>query len=450
MDVEGNDLRRRWDQFSDDERSELMTPLDDVLEGEDGNALLDGLQQAGRDQAALAAMRFEQVHLFRRHREGSADSRRHAADLFARSVRAELAAALDLPERSAEALLARSTMLVEALPATLAALRSGRFSERHAVVLADEAAGLPDDLRGEFEARALFWAERLRVGLFERKVQQLRELLVGEQLAERHDDARRRRDVHVEPGPDGMGWLSAYLPNPELLGIRNKLENIARSLDVEGEERSRAQLRADAVIDLLLDEGRLLPPGTSEAELRAPVKHRGVVAEVSVVVPALTLMGRAAEPGMLEGTVPMDDESARRLAGTASGFTRILTHPETGAVLSFGKDRYQVPPELKRYLRVRDETCRFVGCARPARFCDIDHTVPWADVGETTHTNLAHLCRGHHKVKDAGWQVSQARDGTGRLDWTSPLGREYSTHATAPLGGRLQAQVDWLDDPPPF
>ncbi len=169
---------------------------------------------------------------------------------------------------------------------------------------------------------------------------------------------------------------------------------------------------------------------------------------------------------MLEGGIPIDAETARELAGNATGFTRILTHPETGVTLSFGKDRYEVPTALKRYLRYRDQTCRFIGCTRKAKFCDIDHTVPWAGTGMTTHENLAHLCRSHHRVKDAGWAVTQAQDGSGTLTWTSPLGREYSTAAVHPIGGKAgplqnpsggggasrgaKAQTEWLDDPPPF
>ena len=37
-------------------------------------------------------------------------------------------------------------------------------------------------------------------------------------------------------------------------------------------------------------------------------------------------------------------------AAGAPSFTRILVHPEIGAVLSIGRDRYTVPKELKRFL----------------------------------------------------------------------------------------------------
>ena len=449
MEIEGAG-GQLW-ELSDAEQRALTDDLDlGAIDLEEGDALLDGLQQGQRDQALAAAFRFAQVDRFRRHREAATAGRPDPNGMFARSLRAEIAAALSLPNRTVETLLARARILVDQLPATLSLLRAGRFSERHAVIIADESVGLTDAERVVFEADVLPYAERMRAGLFERKARQLRELVHGADLAERHEEARQRRDVTIDPGRDGMGWLSGYLPNAELVAIDNRLNAIARSLQVDGEERTLPQLRADAFIDTMLDEGRLLPPGQSESELRTPVKHRGFRAEVSLVVPALTVMGKAATPGMLEGGCPVDADTARRIAGTASGFTRILTHPETGVVLPFGKDRYQVPPELKRYLRYRDQTCRFVGCGRRARFCDIDHTIPWAGPGLTAHDNLAHLCRGDHKVKDAGWSVTQARDGSGTLTWTSPLGRTYPTEADKPLGGTAGAQSGWFDDPPPF
>jgi hypothetical protein len=60
----------------------------------------------------------------------------------------------------------------------------------------------------------------------------------------------------------------------------------------------------------------------------------------------------------------------------------------------------------------------------PARVADIDHTLDHAFGGETTHDNLALLCRHHHRLKhEGGWTVTQPTPGT--LVWTSPAGRRY-------------------------
>ncbi|MFP7835022.1 hypothetical protein [Marisediminicola sp. LYQ134] len=165
--------------------------------------------------------------------------------MFSRALRADLAAALSISERAAETLMGRARILVENLPNTMAMLRAGRVTERHATIMADEAAGLNDAERARFEHLAL-------------------------PIAEQHERARRDREVVIEPGRDGMGWLSAYLPNPELVAIGNKLHATARGLAVEGETRTLAQVMADVLTDTLLDDGRLLPPAHPRANSAPP------------------------------------------------------------------------------------------------------------------------------------------------------------------------------------
>jgi hypothetical protein len=83
-------------------------------------------------------------------------------------------------------------------------------------------------------------------------------------------------------------------------------------------------------------------------------------------------------------------------------------------------------------VRVRDGTCRFPGCSRAARQCELDHTRDWQHGGETAHNNLAHFCPAHHRLKhQTGWPVEQASERT--LKWISPSGRTYVTE----LGSRL-------------
>nr|WP_026819713.1 HNH endonuclease signature motif containing protein [Arthrobacter castelli] len=82
-------------------------------------------------------------------------------------------------------------------------------------------------------------------------------------------------------------------------------------------------------------------------------------------------------------------------------------------------------------VRLRDRTCRGYGCNKAARFCDLDHTVPYP-TGQTELTNLKPLCKPGHALKTAGlWRDIQHRDG--RVDWTSPAGRKYSNTPEGPL-----------------
>ncbi|WP_338145315.1 HNH endonuclease [Cryobacterium tagatosivorans] len=187
-----------------------------------------------------------------------------------------------------------------------------------------------------------------------------------------------------------------------------------------GEPRTLTQLRTDVLTDLLIDG--VTPSGLGT----------GIRATVNVTVPVLTLMGLSEEAGHLEGYGPIDPDTARRLAAGAPSFTRLLVHPETGVVLSVGRTRYKVPKDLKRWLRIRDETCRFPGCNQPAAHSDLDHSLDWQFQGITAHDNLAHLCPGCHALKsETGWSLKHLGDG--RLEWTSPTGRSFNSEPATEL-----------------
>ncbi|WP_342418291.1 HNH endonuclease signature motif containing protein, partial [Rathayibacter sp. VKM Ac-2630] len=159
------------------------------------------------------------------------------------------------------------------------------------------------------------------------------------------------------------------------------------------EQRTLGQLRADVATALLLDGEIVARPDGSPAT----AIPRGIRPRVSVTVPVMTLLGRSDEAGVLDGYGPIDPTTARRLAADAPSFTRILTHPETSAVLSVGRTTYRVPADLHRALATRDVTCRFPGCTRSATDSDIDHSTEWQRQGRTDADNLAHLCRHHHR-----------------------------------------------------
>ncbi|WP_163509503.1 HNH endonuclease signature motif containing protein [Fodinicola acaciae] len=80
---------------------------------------------------------------------------------------------------------------------------------------------------------------------------------------------------------------------------------------------------------------------------------------------------------------------------------------------------------LADYVRANAPTCIFPCCNRPARSCELDHTVPFPD-GPTSADNLKPLCKYHHEAKTHhGWDVTQVT-----YAWTSPLGRTYVTYST--------------------
>ncbi|MHB1876210.1 MAG: HNH endonuclease signature motif containing protein [Streptosporangiaceae bacterium] len=98
---------------------------------------------------------------------------------------------------------------------------------------------------------------------------------------------------------------------------------------------------------------------------------------------------------------------------------------------------YRPGPLLRHLIKVRQRTCSFPGCRRPASACDDDHTTAFDQGGRTCECNLAPLCRRHHRAKQAaGWRLDQAQPGF--LVWTLPSGR---TRTTGP--GRYPAETDF-------
>lgn len=390
-----------------------------------------GLEQCIATMTALRARAIDQTHAWFRS-SGLATPRAGTwdAETTARRVTvSELAAALRIPESAAERLVAESSALVHDLPATLAVLARGDISYRHATAVVDNAQSLPPEAVADYEAAVLPRAAVLSTTRFREAARRLRERLHPASMSDRRAAAADRRGVTVDPARDGMAWLTAYLPAEQALAIDDRLDRIAAGLRSPDETRTFAHLRADALCDLLTC-GETPHDETGSG---GGLGH-GIVARVLVTVPVLSLLGLGSETdtgtATLEGYGPTSADLARILAAGAPSFTRLLTHPETGAVLSVGRDSYTVPADLRTWLRARDETCRHTGCGRRAAGCDIDHTRDWQHAGDTTHDNLAHLCRRHHQLKHhTDWTPRHLPGGI--LEWTSPSGRTYLTEPSS-------------------
>ncbi|MFJ4165016.1 DUF222 domain-containing protein [Microbacterium sp. NPDC089698] len=139
---------------------------------------------------------------------------------------------------------------------------------------------------------------------------------------------------------------------------------------------------------------------------------------------------RTEQPGELAGGQPIDTDTARTLAGNATAWERVLTHPITGAILAV--DHYRPNTDLRRLLHARDSRCRFPTCGLPPHTQDLDHTIDAAHGGSTEEGNLGGLCRRHHVLKhQTAWTVKQ--HGAGVLEWTSPVGRSYIDRPPPPV-----------------
>jgi hypothetical protein len=86
-----------------------------------------------------------------------------------------------------------------------------------------------------------------------------------------------------------------------------------------------------------------------------------------------------------------------------------MQHARDGRVVEVAARTRTIPPALRRALHHRDRGCRFPGCG--ARFGQGHHIRHWAQGGPTTLSNLALLCRHHHRaVHEEGYQVDRGPD----------------------------------------
>jgi len=232
------------------------------------------------------------------------------------------------------------------------------------------------------------------------------------------------RALHVYQDEDGMVVLRGRL-EPEvgalvmqaLAAARESLYQRARERDgastgfgnVSAETPPVSQQQADALA--LLAETALhhgLDPGT-------PGERYQVVVHVDAQV-----LADPEQPGqsVLEGGTRISAETSRRLACDASRV--VMRHDDAGRLLEIGARTRTIPPALRRALHHRDQGCRFPGCG--VRFTQGHHLRHWAHGGPTALSNLALLCRRHHRaVHEEGYQVARGPDGA--LQFRRPDGR---------------------------
>jgi len=244
-----------------------------------------------------------------------------------------------------------------------------------------------------------------------------------DRLAEANETARRhnRRALQVYQDEDGMVVIRGRLA-PEVGAVLMQALAAARETlyqqqrrtfaspgNVSSESPSFEQQQADAlalVAETALHHG--LDPG-------APGERYQVVVHVDAPV-----LADSDAPGqsVLEDGVHVSAETSRRLACDASRV--VMQHGRDGRVVEVAARTRTIPPAIRRALHYRDRGCRFPGCG--VRFGQGHHIRHWAQGGPTTLSNLAMLCRRHHRaVHEESFQVERQPDG--ELRFRYPDGR---------------------------
>jgi hypothetical protein len=194
--------------------------------------------------------------------------------------------------------------------------------------------------------------------------------------------------------------------------VRVALERIAESYGPDGEsgtyEPYHARM-ADALVDMA--GGRIAADSDPDR------------ATVVIHIDKDVLTGEEDGPAETGSGGAVSAEAARR-ATCDCRFHTLIRDGRTSSI-DLGRTTRSIPPFLTRYLRNRDQGCRFPGCGA-RRLIAGHHMQHWTREGPTDRSNLASLCRRHHRlVHEGGWHVEG--DGETTVVFVSPVGKRISS-----------------------
>ena len=188
--------------------------------------------------------------------------------------------------------------------------------------------------------------------------------------------------------------------------LQAALESIVQAARPQGDQRTRAQQQADALVQLA---DNALAAGTLPF-LRTVKPHLIVTIDVEDLADTTTTGPGAAETGF---GARISAARARWLACDAT-ISRMVMSPD-GLPLDVGREKRVVPPHIRRAVERRDRHCVFTGCHAPTHWCDVHHLREWlADQGDTSLENSALLCERHHTKVHHGFRVERPPDGRWR------------------------------------
>ena len=338
------------------------------------------------------------------------------------AVAAEVAAALGVTQALAASYLYYSRAMRLRLPRVGALLRAGDIDYRmfQTIVYRTDLItepGVMAAVDAQLAAKAARWPGMTQ-GRLAAQVDRIVARADGDALRRRRE-RQAGREVSIWDSGEGLTEIFGRLITTDAHAVDARLDTLAATV-CAGDPRTRNQRRADAMGALAAGADRLACR-CARPDCPAGATPPPVPVVIHVIAEAASLEGTATTPASMIGADALIP--AELIADLAHSATRRpLVHPSDAPP----EAGYTPSQALADFVRCRDLTCRFPGCDRPARHCDLDHTIAYADGGPTHASNLTCLCRQHHLIKTFwGWHDHQLPDGT--LIWTAPSGQTYIT-----------------------
>lgn len=150
--------------------------------------------------------------------------------------------------------------------------------------------------------------------------------------------------------------------------------------------------------------------------------------------------GAGAMAASLDDGTHVSAETLRRVACDGGVVAAVVD--EQAGVLDVGRRTRTIPTAIKRALWLRDQGCRFPGCANH-RFVHGHHVQHWFHGGRTSLDNLLLLCSFHHRlVHEGGFTIAPAEGA--KIEVRAPSGALLT--AVPPLApdlGAVECYGDW-------
>jgi hypothetical protein len=413
------------------------------------------------------------AELVRRRKTGAGQRRHGLPELFDDSLTEELMPTLGISRRQAQRLVDFSLNLTGRLDTTYEQMLAGKLDFIKARIISDATCALDDEQAVKAEKLALkrcgdSFAGKTP-GELEKIIARAAAAVDPQATAQRRERSEAEGRVESWNDPDGTVTLAARGVNPaEAAAAEQVLDETARVYKRAGLGTRLDQLRLRALLDKVLGRD---PLGERAAGLRADVNLTLPV----FLLPLLTVLGLADNPGEAGRTGIADPELVRQLAASAAaagdgsrwhltlvddlgrpvghgcqddtpgmnpgkrgtpvtislpgkGGTTFPVHP---IPLDGDCDhRFEVPghdpsPLLRHLVQIRDGSCVEPGCARSAVRCDFEHSIPFENGGRTCSCNGNSKCRRGHGLKQRkNWAAIQIG---GHTTWHTPSGRTYTT-----------------------
>jgi hypothetical protein len=369
---------------------------------------------------------------------------------------AEFAAAVGLSEGAGRHLLGECLELRYRLPRLWRRLVTGDLPAWKARLVARATIGLTPEAAGFVDTHVAAVAQKIRPAQLDRLVNEA----IGrympaevERLAEASWD-KRHLTLHDQlVSFTGTMSLDAELDIADALDLEAAIAAGAQQRAALGSLESLDVRRAQAVGDLARGHQPLdLPPHdedtaeTTESQQPTPPKVKAQRVLPRQVVMYVHLSEAALHDSSLDPVARLERgnslvtvEQVRSWCGRPD--TQVVIKPVIDLDRCTESDSDQVPEAIKEQVALRDRTCVFPWCTRPARRCypdtdehagehageypcDNDHVIPRARGGPTCSCNIAPLCRRHHRLKThSRWTYTVVDPGT--YLWTSPHRYHY-------------------------